>query len=314
MKKTQGLVLALAAGGFAMVASAHPMPNLMKHKPYTPSLDQANNNPVTDLFPFSDNFDSYSAGSTIAAAGAGNGWTPWPGAPASAFVASGNSTSGPNAISTVATSDDVQTSTAGQITSGKWKLSAKCYMPSSALGSGGAFIIGLNTFQTVSGPNNWSCQLGFDTDFGAGQIGHVDGAGTLAPGAISITPDKWLDVVISIDLDADTFTATVDGTPVIDPPVSWSQGASGGGVTAIECWDFYSSGANGFLYDDVKFEADGASACYADCDGGGSLNIDDFICFQTFFALGDPFADCDGGGSLNIDDFICFQTFFALGC
>jgi hypothetical protein len=57
-----------------------------------------------------------------------------------------------------------------------------------------------------------------------------------------------------------------------------------------------------------------ASACYPDCDSSGSLNIDDFICFQTFFAIGDPYADCDSSGSLNIDDFICFQTFFALGC
>jgi len=29
-----------------------------------------------------------------------------------------------------------------------------------------------------------------------------------------------------------------------------------------------------------------ASSCYADCDGNGTLNIDDFICFQTFFVLG----------------------------
>lgn len=29
-----------------------------------------------------------------------------------------------------------------------------------------------------------------------------------------------------------------------------------------------------------------AQTCYADCDGNGSLNIDDFICFQTFFVLG----------------------------
>jgi hypothetical protein len=54
--------------------------------------------------------------------------------------------------------------------------------------------------------------------------------------------------------------------------------------------------------------------CVADCDVSGTLNIDDFICFQTNFALGDPSADCDASGSLNIDDFICFQTFFALGC
>ncbi len=28
------------------------------------------------------------------------------------------------------------------------------------------------------------------------------------------------------------------------------------------------------------------ASCYADCDGNGSLNIDDFICFQTYFVLG----------------------------
>jgi hypothetical protein len=54
--------------------------------------------------------------------------------------------------------------------------------------------------------------------------------------------------------------------------------------------------------------------CQPDCDENGTLNIDDFICFQTLFALGDPAADCDGSSSLNIDDFICFQTLFALGC
>jgi uncharacterized membrane protein len=57
-----------------------------------------------------------------------------------------------------------------------------------------------------------------------------------------------------------------------------------------------------------------ASACIPDCDNSGQLNIDDFICFQTFFALGEPKADCDASGALNIDDFICFQTNFAIGC
>ncbi len=30
----------------------------------------------------------------------------------------------------------------------------------------------------------------------------------------------------------------------------------------------------------------GQSNCYADCDGDGALSIDDFICFQTLFAIG----------------------------
>ncbi len=56
------------------------------------------------------------------------------------------------------------------------------------------------------------------------------------------------------------------------------------------------------------------NACYPDCDGDSALTIDDFICFQTLFALGDPYADCDGDSALSIDDFICFQTLFAIGC
>jgi hypothetical protein len=57
-----------------------------------------------------------------------------------------------------------------------------------------------------------------------------------------------------------------------------------------------------------------ATRCYPDCDASGQLNIDDFICFQTNFVLGEMSADCDASGQLNIDDFICFQTLFVLGC
>ncbi len=59
---------------------------------------------------------------------------------------------------------------------------------------------------------------------------------------------------------------------------------------------------------------DDCETCYADCDASGNLAIDDFICFQTLFAIGDPSADCDESGDLSIDDFICFQTLFAIGC
>ncbi len=57
-----------------------------------------------------------------------------------------------------------------------------------------------------------------------------------------------------------------------------------------------------------------STPCYADCDASGTLDIDDFICYQTLFALGDPTADCDGDTFFTIDDFICFQTAFAIGC
>jgi trimeric autotransporter adhesin len=54
--------------------------------------------------------------------------------------------------------------------------------------------------------------------------------------------------------------------------------------------------------------------CIPDCDGSKALDIDDFVCFQTLYAIGDPLADCDADGTLNLDDFVCFLTIFALGC
>ncbi|MCC6661916.1 MAG: hypothetical protein IT437_13635 [Phycisphaerales bacterium] len=58
----------------------------------------------------------------------------------------------------------------------------------------------------------------------------------------------------------------------------------------------------------------GNGQCEADCNGDGTLNLADFGCFQTRFALGHPLADCNGDGLLNLSDFGCFQTKFALGC
>ncbi|MFG0285802.1 MAG: hypothetical protein ACF8R7_15410 [Phycisphaerales bacterium JB039] len=54
--------------------------------------------------------------------------------------------------------------------------------------------------------------------------------------------------------------------------------------------------------------------CYADCDGSGSLDFFDFLCFQNAFAAGDDYADCDDSGSLDFFDFLCFQNEFAAGC
>jgi hypothetical protein len=75
------------------------------------------------------------------------------------------------------------------------------------------------------------------------------------------------------------------------------------------------SGDGFFGISELQLSGSPATApCFPDCDASGALTIDDFICFQTFFAIGDPYADCDASGNLSIDDFICFQTFFAIGC
>ncbi len=63
-----------------------------------------------------------------------------------------------------------------------------------------------------------------------------------------------------------------------------------------------------------------APKCYANCNGdttatgAARLDVSDYICFQTKFALNHAYADCDQNQLLDINDYICFQTRFALGC
>ena len=55
--------------------------------------------------------------------------------------------------------------------------------------------------------------------------------------------------------------------------------------------------------------------CYADCDGNGTLDIFDFLCFQNSFVLGESYAcDCDPDPVCDIFDFLCFQNAFVAGC
>jgi hypothetical protein len=54
--------------------------------------------------------------------------------------------------------------------------------------------------------------------------------------------------------------------------------------------------------------------CYADCDGSGSLDLFDFLCFQNAFAAEEYYADCDGSAVLDFFDFLCFQNEFFGEC
>ena len=62
---------------------------------------------------------------------------------------------------------------------------------------------------------------------------------------------------------------------------------------------------------------DTTATCAADCDGNGSLNVEDIDCFVAGFLAGDlGVADCDGNGTINIDDVDCFVASFLafVGC
>ncbi|MCC6660624.1 MAG: hypothetical protein IT437_07030 [Phycisphaerales bacterium] len=106
--------------------------------------------------------------------------------------------------------------------------------------------------------------------------------------------------------------------------LSWNTYDCGGGVASSGALVVISSigqpdagvMASGVLELRGGFLAGGSGPppCYPDCNGDAILNLADFGCFTTKFALQDSYADCNGDGVRNLADFGCFTTKFALGC
>jgi hypothetical protein len=104
-------------------------------------------------------------------------------------------------------------------------------------------------------------------------------------------------------------------TPLLMTPFTLASTIGDPCATATVSAGPYSLGG-GFLL----VAGGGPPPCYANCDGSTSsptLTVNDFICFQSRFAAGDPYANCDGSTTsptLTVNDFICFQAAFAAGC
>jgi len=67
-----------------------------------------------------------------------------------------------------------------------------------------------------------------------------------------------------------------------------------------------------FMADNMRVSG---APCVADMDGNGTLNVFDFLTFQTYFNNDDPRADlATPFGVFNVFDFLAFQTSFGNGC
>ncbi|MCA9278826.1 MAG: S8 family serine peptidase [Phycisphaeraceae bacterium] len=94
---------------------------------------------------------------------------------------------------------------------------------------------------------------------------------------------EWVIEIIGSEIAVDTDPMT----PGTNTRFSlWAVGAFGGGI--------------------------GCECGYVDCDGSGSVNIFDYICFGNEYAAGNAYADCDGNGTLNVFDYICFGNEYSL--
>jgi hypothetical protein len=167
---------------------------------------------------------------------------------------------------------------------GQWVAQKLGTLPGTAQGAGrslcagvsadGSVIVGANHF-VWSGP--FSSGTGFVWTEATGMV-NIDTM--LADAGLSLPPGY--DVFDLVDVSA-------DGTALLGSAVD-----------------------EGFL--PATFRVRLLTPCPADCDGSGTLNVDDIDCFVTAFLGAGNAADCDGSGALNVDDIDCFVASFLSGC
>ena len=197
-----------------------------------------------------DNFDSYTAGSTVVTESGGvwDTWTGGGGGAEDAEISSAFSNSGSNSMNVFSGGaanylHDVVLEMPSLYTTGKYEFKMKAYVPA---GDGGYFNLGSGW---VSGGAGY--EYGVDIFLNNDASGFVSASGT---GVFTYSQDAWTDISVMVDLDAMMCEVFIDGNSVVNQ--AW--GAAGGfGVADIF----------GFGY------IDGSGTGGA--DGNGNMYVDD---------------------------------------
>lgn len=188
---------------------------------------------------WSDNFDSYAAGTQLHGVG---GWAGWNNDPnAGALVSNAQSSSAPNSIDVAGGTDIVQVFAGA--TSGIWMFSGEVFIPTAYTGQ--SYFIMMNTYTGNGG--NWSMQMQFDT-----ATGNVVNLGGSAGQTFVATPTpfirgQWVDFDVTIDLDNNSHTGRYNGIEVVS-----GQWYGPTGVAAIANIDLFANGASSVYYDNLE--------------------------------------------------------------
>jgi hypothetical protein len=185
---------------------------------------------------FTEGFETYAAGASVHGQGGWKGWdnVAAAGAPVSNRVAHG----GRNSVEILGSSDLVHEF---RLTGGKWTLTAYQYIPTGARGT--TYFILLNTYKD-DGPYDWSVQTEFNLT--AGTITPLTGGtGSQA----RIVYDQWAQIRLVIDLTANTFEESYNGTKIAAG--TWDNNAHG----TLQALDLFGNGASSVYYDDLQIDS-----------------------------------------------------------
>jgi MYXO-CTERM domain-containing protein len=202
---------------------------------------------------WSDNFDSYPAGSIN---GLG-GWQGWDNVPAAAGTVTPTvARSSPNSQAIVGVNDSVHTYS---VSSGQWSYRAWQFIPQDFTGLTD-FI--LNSQYNNGGPYQWAVQLGFDA-----ATGLVTDDNGRTENSVSFVRGQWAEVRVDFDLTANTIAEYYNGALISSG--SWTSN----GYTALtfQAVDLFANTGSVVYYDDMSLTQVPAPAGAAVLGLGGLL-------------------------------------------
>jgi len=193
-----------------------------------------------------DDFESYPTGVLVPQ----GGWEAWaddPGA-ANARVTTQQALSGTKSAQTSGVDDLVHLYSQS---SGVFAYAAHMYLPAETTGT--QFFILLNQYDGGGDGTNWSTQLGFDP-----AVGEV--FSDFEDARLPLIYDEWVEVRVTINLDADTQEIFYGGDLL--SAKGWSDGSGAGGTTTLAAVDLWANTASAVFWDDLSLvELDPEGAC-----------------------------------------------------
>lgn len=204
---------------------------------------------------FSDNFDSYTAGSHLAQSS--SAWTTWsdtPGSSEDGVISTAQAASAPNSLYITGANDQLYPF--GNYTTGHYTLTFNYFVPSS--GNGGYFNI-----QHVL-KSQWALECYFNSAGG----GYLSVGG--AEYNFTCPSNAWFPIEFDVDMDNDQASLTVNNVLVHTWPFSYQQGNTNG-VNQLAGINFYAGSPLG-------------------SNVSGTYYVDDFVVTEVSAALVGQFA------------------------
>lgn len=194
---------------------------------------------------FTDNFDTYLTGSTIAGQG---GWETWDNNPAAdTTVVSTQAFSSPNSLLVAGAADIVHRFTG--VNSGIWYVRTRTFIPSTQVGE--AWFILLNQYAPAPSTNNWSvqvvmCVTGCTTQ-GAlpGQVVNLGGSDVLGTGVAPLITNQWVDIRVEVNFATNMYSVFYND--VLLDTKQWQLT----GTAQIQAIDLFSNGSTTSFMDNV---------------------------------------------------------------